>query len=604
MDYAGNKSTEFGNIQSVLEIKIMKLFHSVHRVVLLTLSASLIFLSQSAFSIKPFDKFLSDLTKQPNPVQQDQMVNQYIMQIIDKQGGLPLIENRNSQSGVSDVVFLYREPQTTSPSSSVLLFGEFNGVSPNFGPQFFFFRNFTVDEAMQKVDIPGFSPLFYRKLTSIENDARLNYKFITLPSFNFIFDPLNPETTPGGFGGDSVFKMQSYCSPKEFNYNPNVAHGTVYGANNTPLVPKPGSPVSDPTKDPTNVNKVLNPTNPIILSKSMRSFFVNNQKKDQGYWVYLPPNYDPHRSPGYPVVYMLDGADWIAFSNINNIVDNLINKKLIEPVILVLHDQQFCENSAGGINSNGIQTANCFGNNLNSGSNASPVNYEEVRVAENDFRGWVNPDTNQTVYPMSEFINQLIAEVDSKYNTLKSPEGRALAGVSSTSVTSLIIPLYNPELIGKSISLSGVYETLGNFCELYNTGTLAAAHANPSVPTVYNIMCLTDGNPNTRDSAIPLLPNAPSVKVYISWGTYETPFYDLVDFGNGTQTPAVTQNQDMVNQLIARGNEVVYTNPPMGHSYGIWATEIGDALRTMFPGKHPKATDTRTNLGLCDKSHL
>lgn len=313
----------------------------------LIIAMTLLLFSCTCLAAQPFDTFLKQLSQQSNPAKQDAMVNAYIKQSTNEQGGLPLIENKKGDK--ADVVFLYREQDPLLASESILWFGEFNGVSDNFGPKAYFMRDFVNDEALNQFPIPGYKTLYYRKLSSVPIDARLNYKFISLPIFSFIFDPLNPLVTPGGFGGDSVFKMPRYCDPKPFNYVNNIPHGTVYGANDVPLVPIAGSPVSDPTKDPSNVNKVLNAKTLYILPNSMRSIFVNTPNKDEGYWVYLPPGYDK----GYPVIYMLDGYDFLSYSNINNIVDYMIAKGLIEPIILVLQDQQFCENSAGETFSNG-----------------------------------------------------------------------------------------------------------------------------------------------------------------------------------------------------------------------------------------------------------
>jgi len=67
-------------------------------------------------------------------------------------------------------------------------------------------------------------------------------------------------------------------------------------------------------------------------------YFSNTTGVDRYCYVYLPPDYVPTKK--YPIIYVLHGIggtedEWIQYGSPKEIVDNLINQKLIQPVILV-----------------------------------------------------------------------------------------------------------------------------------------------------------------------------------------------------------------------------------------------------------------------------
>jgi enterochelin esterase-like enzyme len=64
--------------------------------------------------------------------------------------------------------------------------------------------------------------------------------------------------------------------------------------------------------------------------------------------IYTPPGYDPHRSKPYPTVYLSGGyksseIDWSTRANAANILDNLIGKARIEPVVVVMTKSAFTD---------------------------------------------------------------------------------------------------------------------------------------------------------------------------------------------------------------------------------------------------------------------
>lgn len=135
---------------------------------------------------------------------------------------------------------------------------------------------------------------FWYRSQTFEMDARLDYKFV-LNGSNWILDPENPNTCPGGFGPNSELSMPLYAQPWEIQFNPNIPHGTV-------------------------------------LSKSIYSTNVSVTYQLN---IYLPPGYDTLSAVTYPTVYFQDGAEYISLGAAVKVLDNLIDSNKIKPVIAV-----------------------------------------------------------------------------------------------------------------------------------------------------------------------------------------------------------------------------------------------------------------------------
>lgn len=163
-------------------------------------------------------------------------------------------------------VFLYRG------SASVQVAGDHTGWDPT-GNELF--------------PIAG-STLRFR-YESFELTARLDYKLVV--NGNWVLDPKNPLTAPGGFGSNSELAMPSYVQPWEIVFNPAVQAGT-------------------------------------IVNRTITSTFTGNTYPVQ---VYLPPNYDSTLQ--YPTVYFQDGSEYRLLASATTVLDNLIHVDSIQPVI-------------------------------------------------------------------------------------------------------------------------------------------------------------------------------------------------------------------------------------------------------------------------------
>jgi enterochelin esterase family protein len=206
------------------------------------------------------------------------------------------------------------------------------------------------------------------------------------------------------------------------------------------------------------------------------------------YDVYLPPYYDPGRPEGYPVAYMLDGQEYLALASIDNTVDYLINQGLAAEMILVMQEP----------------------NNRN-------VEY------------WLNE-------PFVSFMaDELVPVIDATYNTVASPAGRAISGVSLGGLTSTFVCIHRPDVFGHCAAQSPSYWV-----------------DNGAILDLVETMGFD-----------------PDIRVYMDWGTYEP----------SIQGPAITAR----DWVTANGNPIVANEYHEGHSWGQWRAHIDDGLKFFFP---------------------
>jgi enterochelin esterase family protein len=133
---------------------------------------------------------------------------------------------------------------------------------------------------------------FYYQSRKFEPDARIDYKFIK--DGIWILDPLNGQTVTGGFGPNSEMAMPNFVQPPEIQYNPAIPHGTI----------------------------------------SSFQFTSINTANTRTIQVYLPPGY-ALMSRRFPSLYVHDGSDYVSLGSMANVLDNLIDAKKIEPLIVV-----------------------------------------------------------------------------------------------------------------------------------------------------------------------------------------------------------------------------------------------------------------------------
>ena len=121
--------------------------------------------------------------------------------------------------------------------------------------------------------------------------ARLEYKFV-LNGSKWILDSLNPNLGVGGYGTKSVLMMPGYKVAPELQDNVLIPKGTILE----------------------------------------NSFFSNSLQEERKYMLYLPPGY-AESVQKYPLVLFNDGEDYLKYTKIREVLDNIAADGL--PVIAV-----------------------------------------------------------------------------------------------------------------------------------------------------------------------------------------------------------------------------------------------------------------------------
>ncbi|HAV23038.1 MAG TPA: hypothetical protein DCX46_06020 [Bacteroidetes bacterium] len=199
------------------------------------------------------------------------------------------------------------------------------------------------------------------------DDARLEYKFL-IDYTQWIADPNNGYHF--GEYANSELRMPAYEPPPEIEYYADIPHGAL--------------------RDTTIHSSILSNTRTIR--------------------IYTPPSYSSSGSENFPLVVFHDGLAYLSTGKANNVLDYLIHRARIKPVIGVF---------------------------------VPPVN--------RDAEYW---DYQQTQFA-SFICNELVPVIDAKYRTLTSPNDRATVGISAGSVVALHIAYHHPDVFGKVAAHSG-----------------------------------------------------------------------------------------------------------------------------------------------------
>lgn len=155
--------------------------------------------------------------------------------------------------------------------------------------------------------------------------------------------------------------------------------------------------------------------------------------------VYTPPGYSADKK--YPVLYLLHGlgADyrqWTEWCQADNIVDNGIADRKIQPVIMVFPN---CDSK---LTVTDTSTANRSGR-------------------ADSFDGYRKPFEE-------DLLKDIIPYIDSHYSTIRDSEHRAIAGLSMGGGQSLNIGLYNLE----------IFTYVGGFSSAPNTNMFGGMYAD------------------------------------------------------------------------------------------------------------------------------
>jgi len=222
--------------------------------------------------------------------------------------------------------------------------------------------------AQELMRLPG-TDLWYFVL-DLPPGSRMEYKLEVAQGGlqRLILDPLNPNIASDPIGNNSVVHGKGYETPEWIHQDEEA---------------RPGS-----------VEKV------IVGSETLRS--------ERAVQIYLPARF--HESRRYPLLVVHDGADFLHFCNLKTILDNLIHRHEIPPMIVALTD--------------------------------SPRRL--IEYADDEAHA-------------AFLAEELVPLLEERYPLVKSPSGRGLAGASFGAVASLAAAWRHPGVFDNLLLLSGSF---------------------------------------------------------------------------------------------------------------------------------------------------
>jgi enterochelin esterase family protein len=157
----------------------------------------------------------------------------------------------------------------------------------------------------------------------------------------------------------------------------------------------------------------------------------------RSYFVYTPPNYDPHAKVRYPTLYLLhgfsdDATAWPTAGRANVILDNLIARGQAKPMVVVM-----------------------------------PLGYGAMDIVRTNFE-WTE-HVEQWQQSLDKFSDTLLGEVmpqvERTYRVAKDPGARAIAGLSMGGAESLLTGLNHPDRFAwvGSFSAGGLTNNVSRF---------------------------------------------------------------------------------------------------------------------------------------------
>ncbi|WP_394264302.1 penicillin binding protein PBP4B [Anaerococcus octavius] len=161
-----------------------------------------------------------------------------------------------------------------------------------------------------------------------------------------------------------------------------------------------------------NADKILKEENPSPSQRVTSTLYSPNLKLDWNYNVYLPKNYDPKKADGYPVLYMLHGLG----GNHTNLLERFDSKTILDKVI-------------------------------------KKTGKDMIVVFPDGFNSFYI-DQNDGMQMEKAIMEDLIPYIDKTYNTRKSRNFRAIAGISMGGYGAARFALKYPDKFSKATLIS------------------------------------------------------------------------------------------------------------------------------------------------------
>jgi enterochelin esterase family protein len=129
-------------------------------------------------------------------------------------------------------------------------------------------------------------------------------------------------------------------------------------------------------------------------------------------WYYLPPGYAATTETLFPVVYMLDGGNYVEKMDVPRILDHLIANKSIPPVIAVFSE---------------------------------PADRQEEYSRSPRWRGFIT--------------NELVPAVDKRFRTFPTPDHRVILGSSLAAYGAIDLAVTSPSVFGLCAAIAPPVQT-------------------------------------------------------------------------------------------------------------------------------------------------
>jgi enterochelin esterase family protein len=288
-----------------------------------------------------------------------------IERFISSKGGTPIIENQTR------LIFLVKDKDGQTPR----IVGDFNGWAVT--PQGY-------DANIGKTTRIEGSSWSYLEGTSYTN-ARLEYGF--LYDKEYVVDPMNRRVVQAFAGPRSEVRMPFFVAQPEVDE----------------LGPQtPGPQTAQNAQAPKALIGQL-------IAENFTSRSLGGSRR---VWIYLPPGYQAAADALFPVMYVLDGANYVEKMEVPRVLDHLIVNKSIPPVIAVFSE---------------------------------PADRQEEYSRSPKWRAFIT--------------SELVPAVDKRFRTFPTPDHRVILGSSLAAYGAIDLAVSAPSVFGLCAAIAPPVQT-------------------------------------------------------------------------------------------------------------------------------------------------
>jgi enterochelin esterase-like enzyme len=146
-----------------------------------------------------------------------------------------------------------------------------------------------------------------------------------------------------------------------------------------------------------------------VIAESFQSRSLGGSRR---VWYYLPPGYAAATDTLYPVIYVLDGSNYVEKMDVPKVLDHLIANKTIPPVIAVFSE---------------------------------PADRQEEYSRSPKWRGFIT--------------NELVPSVDKRFRTFPTPDHRVILGSSLAAYGAIDLAVTSPSVFGLCAAIAPPVQT-------------------------------------------------------------------------------------------------------------------------------------------------